>query len=109
MPPVLFQPMAADDVASALCRVATSSPLNSNIEIAGPEAFRFDELIRQRLSPLNDSREVVADPHARYFGTELSERSIVPADDAQLGETSFKDWLSLSTNQPDRKPAAAGA
>ena len=97
LPSVGFQPMAADDVASALCRVATSSPLNSTIEIAGPEPFRFDELIRQRLTALNDPREVVADPHARYFGTELSERSLVPGnDDAQLGETRFEDWLSRS-------------
>jgi len=98
LPPVLFQPIAADDVASALCKVATSSPLNGTIEIAGPEAFRFDELIRKRLSPLNDSREIVADPHASYFGTELSERSIVPGDTAQLGETRFEDWLSRSTS-----------
>jgi uncharacterized protein YbjT (DUF2867 family) len=96
LPPVLFQPIAADDVASALCKVATSSPLNSAIEIAGPEAFRFDELIRKRLRPLNDSREVVADPHARYFGTELSERSIVPDDTAQLGSIRFEDWLNQS-------------
>jgi uncharacterized protein YbjT (DUF2867 family) len=99
LPPVLFQPIAADDVASALCKVATSSPLNSKIEIAGPEEFRFDELIRQRLGALNDSREVVADPKARYFGTELSERSIVPGDDAQLGETSFEAWLSQAATQ----------
>jgi uncharacterized protein YbjT (DUF2867 family) len=99
LPPVLFQPMAADDVASALCRMATSFPLNIKIEIAGPDVFRFDELIRQRLSALNDSREVVADPHARYFGTELSERSIVPGDDAQLGEIRFADWLSRSASQ----------
>ncbi len=97
LPPVLFQPIAADDVASALCKVATSSPLSSQIEIAGPEAFRFDELIRQRLSAINDPREVVADPHARYFGTELNERSIVPGDTAQLGETRFEDWLSDSS------------
>ena len=96
LPPVLFQPMAADDVASALCDIATSSPLNSTVEIAGPEAFRFDEFIRQRLTALNDAREVVADPHARYFGTEVSERSIVPEDTAQLGETRFEDWLSVS-------------
>jgi uncharacterized protein YbjT (DUF2867 family) len=94
LPPVLFQPIAADDVASALYKVATSSPLNGAIEIAGPEAFRFDELIRKRLRALNDSREVVADPQARYFGAELSERSIVPGDNAQLGETRFEDWLS---------------
>jgi uncharacterized protein YbjT (DUF2867 family) len=116
LPPVLFQPIAADDVVAALCRVATrvatSSPLNSKIEIAGPEVFRFDELIRQRLSPLNDSREVVADPHAGYFGTELSERSIVPGDNAQLGETRFEDWLSRSTSQvspPQPATATAGA
>jgi uncharacterized protein YbjT (DUF2867 family) len=99
LPPVLFQPIAADDVAGALCKVATSAPLNSKIEIAGPEAFRFDELIRRRLSALDDSREVVADPQARYFGAELSERSIVPGDGAQLGETRFEDWLSRSASQ----------
>ncbi len=99
LPPVLFQPIAADDVASALCGVATSSPLSSTIEIAGPKAFRFDELIRKRLTALNDPRVVIAEPRARYFGTELSERSIVPGDAAQLGETRFEDWLSDSRNQ----------
>ena len=94
LPPVLFQPIAANDVASILSKVATSSPLNSTIEIAGPEAFRFDELIRQRLSSLNDPRQVVADPNALYFGAKLSERSIVPGGTAQLGETRFEDWLS---------------
>jgi uncharacterized protein YbjT (DUF2867 family) len=99
LPPVLFQPIAADDVVSALFKVSTSSPLNSEIEIAGPGVFRFDELIRQRLNALSDSREVVADPHATYFGTELSERSIVPGDTAELGETRFEDWLGRSTGQ----------
>ena len=107
LPPVLFQPIAADDVASALCKAATSSPLNSKIEIAGPEAFRFDELIRKRLSALNDSREVVADPQAHYFGTELSERSIVPDDMAQLGKIRFEDWLNQST--ADAKTASRTA
>ena len=69
--------------------------------------FRFDELIRQRLSALNDSREVVADPHAGYFGTELSERSIVPGDNAQLGETRFADWLSDSASQVPSTPKQA--
>src|SRR6185437_1562726 len=96
LPPVLFQPIASDDVVSALFDVATGAPLNGAIEIAGPEAVRFDELIRQRLRSLDDSREVVADPHAKYFGTELSERSIVPGDSAQLGATRFEDWLSRS-------------
>ena len=93
LPPVLFQPIAADDVVSALVKVATSSPLNGAIEIAGPEQFRFDELVRQRLSGLNDPRKVIADPHARYFGAEMSEHSLVPVGDAQLGETRFEDWL----------------
>jgi len=99
LPPVLFRPIVSDDVVSALYEVATSSPLNGAIEIAGPEAFRFDELIRQQLNAVNDSREVVADPHAKYFGTELSERSLVPDNDAQLGETHFEDWVSRSTSQ----------
>jgi uncharacterized protein YbjT (DUF2867 family) len=99
LPPVLFQPMAAEDVASALCRVAITSPLNGTFETAGPESFRFDDFIRQRLEALNDSRAVIADPDAKYFGTELSERSIVPDDGAQLGETRFEDWLRQPTNQ----------
>jgi uncharacterized protein YbjT (DUF2867 family) len=94
LPPVLFQPIAADDVVSALGKVATSAPLNGAIEIAGPEQFRFDELVRQRLSVLNDPREVIADPQARYFGAEMSEKSLVPVGDAQLGETRFEDWLN---------------
>ena len=69
--PVLFQPIAADDVASAVARVALDPPLNGTIEIAGPEKFRFDELIRQDLKASNDPREVIADPHARYFGAEV--------------------------------------
>jgi len=96
LPPVLFQPIAADDVVSALGKVTTSSPLNGAIEIAGPEQFRFDELVRQRLRGLNDPREVIADPHARYFGAEMSENSLVPVGDAQLGETRFEDWLNLA-------------
>src|SRR5215468_9986494 len=90
LPPVLFQPIAANDVATAVCRAATSAPLNGIIEIAGPDKFRFDELIRQRLRALNDLREVIADPHARYFGTELSEDSLVPIGEVQLGETRFE-------------------
>jgi uncharacterized protein YbjT (DUF2867 family) len=109
LPAVLFQPIASDDVVSALYEVTTSSPLNGAIEIAGPEVFRFDELIRQQLRALNDSREVVADPDARYFGAELSERSIVPGDSAQLGESRFEDWLSRSTSQVPPTPQRATA
>ena len=93
---VLIQPMAADDVASAVGKVAIGSPLNGTIEIAGPEQFRFDEFVRRGLSARNDPREVVVDPHARYFGAELGERTLVPAGEAQLGPTYFKDWLERS-------------
>jgi uncharacterized protein YbjT (DUF2867 family) len=94
VPPVLIQPMAAADVARAVGRVATSPPLNGAIEVGGPELFRLDELIRKTLSAGSDPREVVADLRARYFGSELSERSLVPGDNAQLGETRFDDWFS---------------
>jgi len=93
VPPVLFQPIAADDVVSALLKVSTSSPLNGAIEIAGPEQFRFDELVRLRLSALNDPREVIADPNALYFGAKMSEDSLVPIGAAQLGEKRFDAWL----------------
>jgi uncharacterized protein YbjT (DUF2867 family) len=92
--PVFIQPMAADDVASAVARIAGGTPLNGTVEVAGPERFRLDELIRRELNARNDPREVVADPHARYFGAELRERTLIPADDARLGPTSFEDWLS---------------
>jgi len=94
LPPVRFQPMAAEDVASAVARVAMESPLNGIVEIAGPEQFGFDELVRLGLSARNDPREVIADPHARYFGTELSEHSLVPGNDALLGKIRFEDWLA---------------
>ena len=94
LPPVFIQPMAAEDVAKAVCRIAVGAPLNGTVEVAGPEKFRFDELIRQGLGARNDPREVVVDPHARYFGAELDERSLIPAGDARLGEIRFQEWLS---------------
>ena len=93
LPPVLIQPMAADDVAKAVGRIAEGAPLNGTVDVAGPQQFRFDELIRQALAARNDPREVVVDPHARYFGAELGERSLVPAGDARLGEIRFQEWL----------------
>jgi uncharacterized protein YbjT (DUF2867 family) len=96
LPPVLIQPMAADDVAKAVARVAVGAPVNDTVEVAGPEQFRFDELIRQGLGARKDPREVVVDPHARYFGAELGERALIPGDHAQLSEIHFRDWL----NQP---------
>jgi uncharacterized protein YbjT (DUF2867 family) len=94
---VLIQPMAADDVASAVATIAIGAPVNGTIEVAGSEQFRLDELVRQGLRARDDPRQVVADPHARYYGAELSQRTLVPSDDARLGETRFEDWLSRST------------
>jgi uncharacterized protein YbjT (DUF2867 family) len=94
LPPVLIQPMAADDVAKAVGRVAVGAPVNGTVEVAGPDQFRFDDLIRQGLGARNDPRDVVLDPHARYFGAELGERSLIPGDSARLGEVHFQDWLS---------------
>ena len=74
LPSALIQPMAADDVASAVGRIAMGSPVNGTVEVGGPEKFRLDELVRRGLAARNDPREVVADPHARYYGVELSER-----------------------------------
>ena len=91
--PVLIQPMAADDVAKAVGKGCGGTPVNGTVEVAGPQQFRLDELIRQSLRARNDPRKVVADPHARYFGAELSERTLVPGDDARLGEIRFEDWL----------------
>src|SRR6267378_7000248 len=104
LPDALFQPMAADDVASAVGRVAVGSPINGTVEIGGPEPFRIDELVRRRLTPLNDSREVVADPDARYSGAKIDERTLVPGKDARLGATSFETWLTQSAG----KATAAG-
>jgi uncharacterized protein YbjT (DUF2867 family) len=94
LPPVLIQPMAADDVAKAVGKIAVGAPANGTVEIAGPQQFRFDELIRQGLQARHDPREVVVDPQARYFGALLDERSLVPADGARLGDVRLQDWLT---------------
>ena len=94
--PVLFQPEAADDVAAALADVAVSAPVNAVIELGGPEAFRFDELVRRVLSAKNDPRQVTADAHARYYGTELEEHSLTPGSNARIAPTRFEDWVSQS-------------
>jgi uncharacterized protein YbjT (DUF2867 family) len=85
--------MAADDVAETVGRIAVGPPLNGTVEVAGPQQFRFDELIRQGLAARTDPRTVVVDPHARYFGAELDERSLLPASDARLGDVRFEEWL----------------
>jgi len=113
VPPVLVQPIAADDVARAVAKVATGVPLNGTVEVGGPEPFHLDELLQRVLGAHNDPREVIADPHARYFGTELSERSLVAGDEAELGEIRFDDWLARTRDaisDPNVQPAVvAGA
>jgi uncharacterized protein YbjT (DUF2867 family) len=96
LPHVLFQPIAADDVAAAICEVSQKSPADGVIEIAGPEQFRFDEFIQRALTAKGDPRTVVADPKARYFGTELQEGSLVPTNTLHLGAIRFDDWLARS-------------
>jgi uncharacterized protein YbjT (DUF2867 family) len=91
--PVLVQPMAADDVASALARIGVGTPRQGMVEIAGPEQFRLDELMRRSLRAREDRREVVADVDATYFGAPLSERTLVPDEGALLGTTRYADWL----------------
>jgi len=94
--PVLFQPMASDDVATAVGQIAVGAPVDGIVEVGGPEQFRFDALIRHFLGSRNDPRKVVADRAALYFGAVLAERTLVPEDDAMRGETRFDDWLSQS-------------
>jgi uncharacterized protein YbjT (DUF2867 family) len=107
LPPVLFQPMAADDVASAVGKIAIGQPINGIVEIGGPEQFRVDELVRRRLASLKDFREVTADPNARYSGAKLSEKTLLPGNNARLGETRFETWLTLPAAQiPSTHPQA---
>ena len=94
LPPALIQPMASDDVAAAVGRVAVGEPLNGIREIGGPEQFRLDELVRKGLAAKGDPREVVADEEARYSGARVSERTLLPGPDAQLGEIIFDRWLA---------------
>ena len=94
--PAAFQPIASDDVADIMAEVALEKPINGMIEIAGPERFRMNEIIARYLKAINDPRTVEANVHARYFGSELDDRSLVPAEGARLGKISFDDWLRQS-------------
>jgi len=94
LPPVLFQPMAADDVAAAVGRVAVGEPVNGIREIGGPAAFRIDELVRKALAAAGDPRTVVTDEQAGYSGARVSERTLLPGPDAWLGETTLEKWLA---------------
>jgi uncharacterized protein YbjT (DUF2867 family) len=103
LPAALLQPMAADDVAGAVGQVTMGSPVRGTVEVAGPEKFPLDELVRRALAAWTDPREVVADPHARYYGIEVNERTLMPGDHARLGKMRFETWLT----QPGAKAAAA--
>jgi uncharacterized protein YbjT (DUF2867 family) len=93
--PALIQPMAADDVATAVGRTAVGAPINGVVEVAGPEQFGLDELIRLGLAAKGDPRQVISDPQARYFGAVLQERTLLPNEGATLFATRFEDWLTI--------------
>ncbi|MGH7938258.1 MAG: SDR family oxidoreductase, partial [Bryobacteraceae bacterium] len=99
LPSALMQPIVSDDVAAALADVALEEPLNGMIEVAGPEQIRQDELVRQFLSATSDSRKVITDDNARYYGIEVNDQSLVPGPNPRLGSTRFADWLRQSTSQ----------
>jgi uncharacterized protein YbjT (DUF2867 family) len=93
--PGLFQPIAADDVAAIVAEVALAQPLSGIVEIAGPERAPFTAIVARYLKAVGDSREVVSDPEARYFGGRVEEHSLVPLGDARLGRIGLDEWLRL--------------
>jgi uncharacterized protein YbjT (DUF2867 family) len=99
VPPVLIQPMAADDVAAAVVEVALAAPHNGTVEVGGPEPLRFEDFVRDRLRAAGDHRTVIADPEALYFGARLAERTLVPGDGARVAATRFADWLGQQAGQ----------
>jgi uncharacterized protein YbjT (DUF2867 family) len=96
VPDALIQPIVSDDVVSVLAEIALGQPANGTLEVGGPERFRFDAFIGRALSAKSDKRKVVADLHARYFGTELGEESLVPSGTARVGQMRFDAWISRS-------------
>ena len=94
LPPAMMQPIVSDDVALALADVAIAEPLNGMVEIAGPDPIRMDELVRRFLTARGDSRQVITDSHARYYGVPVNDESLVPGNHPRLGPTRFADWLS---------------
>jgi uncharacterized protein YbjT (DUF2867 family) len=94
--PALLQPIASDDVVTALAEVTLAKPVNGIVEVAGPEKIPLDEIARKYLAVKGDGRKVVADVRARYFGTELNDKSLTPGDRPRLGSIRYTDWLSAS-------------
>jgi uncharacterized protein YbjT (DUF2867 family) len=103
---VLYQPIAAEETARTVATVAVGSPLNAIVEVAGPESFHMDDVVRRGLGERGDPREVIPDPNAHYFGVVLGERTLLPGDEAILGEIRFDDWLRASVNQQMRAALA---
>jgi uncharacterized protein YbjT (DUF2867 family) len=94
LPPVLFQPLASEDVAKAVGRTAVGAPINGIVEVGGPDQYRMDELVRQALQASGDPRQVVADPDAPYFGDyAVDDSTLVPGEGALIGDVHFQDWL----------------
>ncbi|HEY1943035.1 MAG TPA: SDR family oxidoreductase [Roseiarcus sp.] len=96
LPPIQFQPIAADDVASIVAEVALAAPQNGIVEIAGPERAPFNEIVARYLKAVGDPREVVSDPEARYWGGRVEQRSLVPLGEARLGRIGLDEWLRRS-------------
>lgn len=96
LPPVLFQPIAADDIAPIVAEVALAAPRGGILEIAGPERAPFNEIVALYLKAVGDPREVVRDPEARYFGGRVEELSLVPLGEARLGRIGLDEWLRRS-------------
>jgi len=99
VPPVLMQPIAADDVAAVMADVALAQPLNGTFDLAGPEPIRQDDYVRQFLNATGDARTVITDPKALYYGTTVNDQSLTPGDNPRTGPTRFEDWLSHSIPQ----------
>ncbi len=97
LPIASFQPVAANDVAETLADIAVNPPANNTIELAGPERFRLDELVRQYLHFIKDTRDVTTDLHARYFGATLEELTLIPTDNPRIGSIRFEQWLKLQS------------
>ena len=96
LPPILFQPIAADDVGAIVGDVALAAPRGGIVEIAGPERAPFDEIVARYLKAVGDPRQVVSDPAARYWGGRVEELSLVPLGEARLGHISLDEWLHRS-------------
>lgn len=95
--PALIQPIASDDVSAVLADLAVGAPVNGTVEVGGPDRYPLDDLARKFLASRQDRREVIADIHARYFGSELNDQSLVAADGARIGPTRFFNWLGRAS------------